>query len=67
VVLPGDLSTMTQHADPGAVLTPLGEVLSGRHPGRGSDEAITIFDSSGLSLQDLTIARHLLAKRAASA
>ena len=50
-----------QHADSDAVLTPLGEVLSGRHPGRGSDEAITIFDSSGLSLQDLTIARHLLA------
>lgn len=56
-----------QHADRDAVLTPLGEVLSGRHPGRGPDEAITIFDSSGLSLQDLTIARHLLAKRAASA
>lgn len=52
-----------QHAPPDAVITPLGEVLSGRHPGRNSDEAITIFDSSGLSLQDLYIARHLLEKQ----
>jgi ornithine cyclodeaminase len=52
-----------QHAPADAVLTPLGEVLYGRHPGRRSNEEITIFDSSGLSLQDLYIARHLLARR----
>lgn len=55
-----------QHAASDAVITPLGEVLSGRHPGRGSKDEITIFDSSGLSLQDLYVARHLLDKRGAS-
>ena len=38
----------------------LGEVLSGRHPGRASEEAITVFDSSGLALQDLYLGAHLL-------
>jgi ornithine cyclodeaminase len=55
-----------QHAPDGADLIPIGEVLAGRHPGRRSDQEITTFDSSGLSIQDLYIARHLLAKRGAS-
>lgn len=50
-----------QHALSDAAVTALGEVLSGRHPGRRSNEEIMIFDSSGLSVQDLYIARHLLA------
>ncbi|WLP56264.1 ornithine cyclodeaminase family protein [Agrobacterium fabrum] len=54
-----------QHAAPDLEVTALGDVLAGRRPGRSSDSAITIFDSSGLSLQDLYIARHLLAKRGA--
>jgi ornithine cyclodeaminase len=52
-----------QHAAPCLDITALGDVLLGRRPGRASADAITIFDSSGLSLQDLYIARHLLAKR----
>jgi ornithine cyclodeaminase len=44
------------------MMTALGEVLLGRHPGRRSLDEITIFDSSGLSLQDLYIARSLLVK-----
>ncbi len=49
-----------QHAAPGLPVVAIGEVLSERHPGRSSPEDITIFDSSGLSLQDLFMARHLL-------
>jgi ornithine cyclodeaminase len=52
-----------QHADASAQIVAIGEVLAGRHPGRRSDEDITIFDSSGLSVQDLYVARHLLAAR----
>ena len=41
-----------QHAPSDAAVTVLGEVLLGRHSGRRSDEEITIFYSSGLSVQD---------------
>ena len=45
----------------GAVsLTQIGTVLGGQAPGRQDDEAITIFDSSGIALQDLYIAERLL-------
>lgn len=33
----------------------IGAVLAGEAPGRGSDEAITLFDSTGLAIQDLAI------------
>ena len=39
----------------------IGEVLAGRKPGRSSADDITVFDSSGISLQDLYVARHLIA------
>ncbi|MDQ1158886.1 ornithine cyclodeaminase [Sphingomonas sp. SORGH_AS 950] len=39
----------------------IGDVLSGRCPGRRADDDITVFDSSGIALQDLYIARHLIA------
>lgn len=52
-----------QHAPPDTALVAIGDVLSGRHPGRRSAEEITVFDSSGLSIQDLYIGRHLLARR----
>ena len=45
--------------------TNLGAVLAGQCEGRRSDEAITIFDSSGLSLQDLYLARLLLTEAGA--
>ncbi len=44
-----------QHAGEGAELTAIGEVLKGDVPGRLSPEDVTIFDSSGISIQDLYI------------
>jgi ornithine cyclodeaminase/alanine dehydrogenase-like protein (mu-crystallin family) len=41
--------------EPGRV-TQLGEVLVGRAEGRSSPEEITLFDSTGLAIQDLGIA-----------
>jgi ornithine cyclodeaminase/alanine dehydrogenase-like protein (mu-crystallin family) len=37
-------------------VTPIGEVLLGRAPGRSSDSDVTLFDSTGLAIQDLGIA-----------
>ena len=37
-------------------VTPLGRVLTGDAPGRRSSEEITLFDSTGLAIQDLAIA-----------
>jgi ornithine cyclodeaminase/alanine dehydrogenase-like protein (mu-crystallin family) len=37
-------------------VTALGDVLAGTAPGRGSEEEITMFDSTGLAIQDLAIA-----------
>jgi alanine dehydrogenase len=42
-------------------VTELGEVLLGRAPGRGSADEITLFDSTGLAIQDLGIAQAALA------
>ncbi len=38
----------------------LGAVLTGEHPGRSSADAVTLFDSTGLAIQDLAIARAAL-------
>ena len=37
--------------------TNLGEVVAGLKPGRRSDEQITLFDSTGLAIQDVALAR----------
>jgi alanine dehydrogenase len=37
-------------------VTDLGAVLTGAHPGRSAPEGITLFDSTGLAIQDLAIA-----------
>jgi len=37
-------------------IVPLGEVLIGAHPGRRSDGEITLFDGTGVGLQDLAVA-----------
>jgi alanine dehydrogenase len=37
-------------------VTELGDVFAGSAPGRQSDDDITIFDSTGLAIQDLAIA-----------
>ena len=39
-----------------ADVTQLGDVLNGSAPGRSSDDDITVFDSTGLAIQDLAIA-----------
>jgi alanine dehydrogenase len=41
-------------------VTELGEVLTGDRPGRGDDRAITLFDSTGLAIQDLAICAAVL-------
>jgi ornithine cyclodeaminase len=42
------------------VLNAIGAVLEGRCPGRIARDDITVFDSSGISLQDLYIGQFLL-------
>jgi len=37
-------------------VTELGAVLVGEAPGRDDPEAVTLFDSTGLAIQDLAIA-----------
>jgi len=37
-------------------VTPLGAVLAGDAPGRRDDRAVTLFDSTGLAIQDLAVA-----------
>ncbi len=54
-----------QHAGPEATPTAIGTVLSGDAPGRQDESEITIFDSSGISLQDLHIAKAILERQAA--
>ncbi|WP_294228515.1 ornithine cyclodeaminase family protein [uncultured Shimia sp.] len=49
-----------QHASPEATPTAIGAVLTGDAPGRKADGEITIFDSSGISLQDLYMAKAVL-------
>ena len=43
-----------------ADVTEIGEVLLGQAPGRSSGEEITLFDSTGLAIQDLAIASAVL-------
>jgi alanine dehydrogenase len=37
-------------------ITPIGLVIDGKHPGRASDDEITLFDGTGVGLQDLATA-----------
>ncbi|WP_037471321.1 iminosuccinate reductase BhcD [Sinorhizobium fredii] len=37
-------------------ITELGAVITGRHPGRSSPDEITLFDGTGVALQDLAVA-----------
>jgi alanine dehydrogenase len=41
-------------------VTEIGAVLSGRAPGRGDDQEVTLFDSTGLAIQDLAIVQAVL-------
>ncbi len=44
---------------PEAIQATLGEVLSGTRPGRERPEDITVFDSTGVTFQDLCVADHV--------
>ncbi len=51
----------TQHAIAAGLIdqdsiTPIGNVINGEHPGRRSDDEITLFDGTGVGLQDLAAA-----------
>ena len=37
-------------------ITPIGDVINGDHPGRTSNDEITLFDGTGVGLQDLAVA-----------
>lgn len=41
---------------PESAITPVGAVINGDHPGRSSDAEITVFDGTGVGLQDLAVA-----------
>ena len=51
----------TQHAIKAGLITesditPIGEVINKTHPGRTADDEITLFDGTGVGLQDLAVA-----------
>lgn len=49
-----------QHAPSDVPVVAIGDVLCGRHAGRTDDGSITVFDSSGVSIQDLYIAQRII-------
>ena len=55
-----------QRAPADAPLTPLGDVILGRSPGRVSADQITLFDGTGMGLQDLALAQMALRKAQAA-
>ena len=42
-------------------ITPIGDVINGDHDGRGSADEITLFDGTGVGLQDLAVAKAVVA------
>lgn len=44
------------------VLAELGEVILGMHPGRRSSDEITLFKSLGMGIEDVVVARHVVAE-----
>ncbi|MGH6911029.1 MAG: ornithine cyclodeaminase family protein, partial [Phenylobacterium sp.] len=56
----GEFQSVAQDVADGRItVTPIGRVLCAEHPGRASVDEITVFDSSGLALQDLALALRL--------
>ena len=54
-----------QHAVAGGLIAEsdihqLGAVINGTHPGRTSDDEITLFDGTGVGLQDLAVAARVV-------
>ena len=53
----GDISRAVEAGTLGrGDVTELGRILLGEEPGRGLDDEITVFDSTGLAVQDLAVA-----------
>ena len=60
----GDFQHACEAIEAGTLkVTQIGDVVEGRAPGRRSDEEITVFDSSGISLQDLFMADALISAK----
>jgi alanine dehydrogenase len=47
-------------------VTELGDVITGRAPGRSGDDSITLFDSTGLAIQDLALCHAVIEAGAAA-
>jgi ornithine cyclodeaminase len=61
----GEFQWVAAEAAAGAVeVTAIGSVLTGAHPGRRSPGEICVFDSSGIALQDIAMARSLVEAQA---
>jgi ornithine cyclodeaminase len=61
----GDFQHARAAIEAGALaVTPIGDVIAGHVPGRRFDDEITVFDSSGISLQDLYMADALIRAKA---
>lgn len=61
----GEFQHIAQRIEAKALsLTAIGDSLTGQAPARRSADAITVFDSSGIALQDLYVGRMLLARAA---
>lgn len=53
----GDISRAVEAGSLGrGDVTELGQILAGEQGGRASDDEITVFDSTGLAVQDLAVA-----------
>lgn len=60
----GDFQHVRDEINAGMLaVTAIGDVIEGRAPARRSDQQITVFDSSGISLQDLYMADALIKAR----
>jgi alanine dehydrogenase len=44
----------------------LGEIITGRKPGRRDRKSITVFDSTGLAIEDIAVAKMIYEKAMAS-
>lgn len=63
----GEFQHVRDEIQAGALrITPIGAVLETSAPGRVTDQDITVFDSSGVSLQDLFMAKALIRAKAAT-
>ena len=61
----GEFQHVRDKIDAGVLaVTPIGDVIEQRAPGRRFDNEITVFDSSGISLQDLYMADALIRAKA---